>query len=462
MAGVEQQDQLTEIGPLHGAIPGPRGEMLWGSLKVLKRDPVGFLVDCSQKYGDIVQFRIGPPGLGKVAYLVVHPDYIKHVLVDNQRNYKKAVTYDSVRLFLGEGLLTSEGEVWKRQRRIVNPLFHPERVAALGPMMCEVVGEFLDRWSAGATRDVAADMRRLTLDVLCRTMFSTDIEGDADVIDEALDTVLKYAIRRVSFNSGLLNRLPTAENRRFREAVAALNGVVERLVAGHRASPPAKPDLLSMMLQARDDVTGAGMTDGQLRDEMLTFLLAGHETTANALAWCWYLLAEHPEVESEFHKELDSVLAGRAPGVDDLPKLSYTRQVLEESMRIYPPVWAIERNAIGEDEIGGYRIPAGSLVVLSPYATQHCARFWEDPEVFDPNRFTKEAAAARPSLAYFPFGGGPRTCIGKGFALMEGTLILASIGQRYRLAMAPDARVEPQPLLTLRPRFGVSMQVCER
>lgn len=465
MATVEQQPQPNAARSNRSEAPGPAGGWMWGVLGELKRDPLSFLMACSQEYGDISRFRIGPPGWGRLAHLVVRPDDIKHVLVDNQRNYKKAVTYNSVRLFLGDGLVTSEGEFWKRQRRIVNPVFHQERLMSLGPTMCDVIGRFVDRWSEGDPAqqvDVAAAMRRLTLDILCRTMFSADLSSDADVVDAALDTVLRYAIRRVTINIGLLNRLPTAENHRFRDAVSSLDGVVERLIAQRRADAHREPDLLSMMLEARDDVTGAGMSDRQLRDEMLTFLLAGHETTANALAWSWYLLAQHSEVERRFHAELDEVLGGRAPTVADLSRLTYTRQVFEESMRIYPPVWAIERNAIGDDEIGGYRIPAGSVVILSPYVTQHCPRFWDAPETFDPDRFCKTASAGRPSLSYFPFGGGARVCIGKGFALLEGTLILAALGQRYRLRLAPAARVEPQPLLTLRPRFGLPMAVESR
>ncbi len=465
MATVERHPSIPQTPSIRsGHAPGPAGRFLWGSIRELKRDPLSFLLESADQYGDVVRFRIGPPRLGRLAHLVVHPDFIKHVLIDNQRNYRKAVTYDSIRLFLGDGLLTSEGDFWKQQRRIVNPVFQQDRLTLLGATMCDVIGRFVEQWAVDRAPevDVAAAMRKLTLEVLCRTMFSTDIDSAADVVDEALDTVLRYAIRRVTLNIGILNRLPTDENRRFREAVESLDSVVERFISLRRAEPHPKSDLLSMMLEAQQGPTGTGMTDRQLRDEMKTFLLAGHETTANALAWSWYLLSEHPDVEAQFHAELDNILDDRAPTVADLPRLTYTRQVFEESMRLYPPVWAIERNAIDDDEIGGCHIPAGSIVVLSPYVTHRCPRLWRDPERFDPDRFSKDASAQRPSLAHFPFGGGARVCIGKGFAMMEGILILATIGQRFRLRTTPEARIEPQPVITLRPRFGLPMSIRPR
>ena len=444
-------------GTLKGATPpGPRGHLLLGSLREVQREPLELLRAGFREYGDIVGYRFGATrGL-----LLAHPDHIRHVLHDNYRNYdKNNVDYAMLRRLLGDGLLTSDGAFWRRQRRLIAPMFHRQRVAGFCSLMVDSTLEMLERWEdlaqSGASFDAAAEMTRLTLTIVAKALFSADLSDDAEVIGAALTEVNRQLGEFHLLD--MLWMIPTLRKRRFRNAVRALDRVVDKIIDQRRRSTRRNQDLLSMLLDAVDEETSQAMTPRQVRDEVLTLLLAGHETTANALVWTWYLLSQNPDAADKLHQELAGVLGERAPSALDLPQLPYTRMVVEESMRLYPPAWAISRNAVGEDQIGGYRVPRKTNLIICSFVTHRHPAFWDDPERFDPERFSPERSEGRPNFAYLPFGGGPRICIGKGFAMTEAQLILATVAQRYRLRLMPGHPVELHPLVTLRPRHGMRM-----
>jgi cytochrome P450 len=438
--------------------PGPGGYRLLAGARQIQRAPLQFLTDLTHTYGDIalVRFLVWP------VYVVNHPDFIKQVLQDHHRSYNKDnFDYRLLRPLLGKGLLTNDGASWLHQRRLIQPTFHRQRLAAFGSLMTEATGAMLVRWERYAERggavDVADEMMRLTLRIIGQALFSLDLSEEATTVRQALKSANDYLCAPFP-----PLYVPTPRNRRLQTALRRLDALVYDLIAARRQSQQDTPDLLSMLLGVRDEETGEGMSDRQIRDEVITLLLAGHETTAVALSWTWYLLAQHSECEKLLHAEVDAVLGGRLPTVEDLPALPYSRMVIEESMRLYPPAWSFSRNAIAEDELGGYPIPPGSMILLCPYTTHRHPAFWEQPEVFDPLRFTPERVAARPHYAYFPFGGGPRLCVGNAFAMMETHLILAAVAQRYRLCLGTDVQVEPEPLITLRPRGGLPMLLATR
>ncbi len=436
--------------------PSPPGHFLVGNGPELKADPLNFAVYAHRTCGDVVRLRI--PFIR--AYLVAHPDDIKHVVQDNHDNYtKNNIDYRLLKGGLGEGLLTSDGPYWLSQRRLIQPMFHRERIAQFGALMAEAARRMADGWETrartGEPFDVAAEMTGVTLAIVARALFSVDVAQHAGVIGQSL-TTMNEAMAQAGLTA-LLPFLPTRSNRRIRAAKRALDTVIYGYIAERRARPGDADDLLSLLLAARDRDSGKPLSDVQIRDEVATFLLAGHETTANALAWTWYLLGKNPQAESKFHAELDAVLGGRAPCVEDLPRLRYTAMVIDEAMRLYPPAWAFSRSNINDDELGGYSIKRGSLIYISQTVTHRHPAFWEDPERFDPERFTPQRSAMRPKYAYFPFGGGPRACIGSQFALIEAALILATLAQRYALRRVPEHPVEMQPLVTLRPRYGVKV-----
>ncbi len=449
-----------ELAPHAGAIsrpalfaPGPRGPL--SALRMIRK-PLEAIGADWRRYGDVVRYRLGTMQV----FLVVHPDGVNHVLQENHRNYVKSVDYRILKRVLGEGLLTSEGPLWLRQRRLMAPMFHRQRIAEFGATMVESTLKMLDHWSSlasqGITFDVCNEMMHLTLEIVARVLFKVELAGE--MAHEIGRDVTVSNERLGQFDLGtLLPWLPTPRNREFRRATRSLDAIVAGIIADHRRSGQDRGDLLSLLLAARDQDTGEAMSDQQVRDEALTLILAGHETTANALAWTWYLLSQNPDVERNLHAELADVLGGRAPAVADLPNLRYTSMVIDESMRLYPPAWSVGRSPVADDEILGFIIPKGSSVMLSQWLTHRHPDFWENPEQFDPDRFSPERSANRPRYAYFPFGGGPRQCIGNVFALTEANLILAAVAQKYRLRMAPGHRVELQPLVTLRPRYGLKM-----
>ncbi len=436
--------------------PGPRGHILFGSLREMQRAPLGFLLDGFHRCGDVVRYRV----VSTRMYLLAHPDHVQHVLHDSHRNYdKNNLDYAILRRLMGNGLLTSEGALWRRQRKLMAPMFHRQRVAAFGSLIVDLTLNMLDRWQAmaksGEPFDVAAEMARLALAIVAKALFTADVSDEAEEIGRAM-TLLNRQMAEFSLLD-LIPVIPLPRKRRSRVASDTLRRVVGKIVAERRRSFQRSEDLLSMLLDAQDADSGERMSEQQVYDEVLTLLVAGHETTANALAWTWYLLSQHPRAEAALHDELAGVLGGSPPTVTDLPKLNYTRMVIEESMRLYPPAWIVSRNTIADDEIGGYRVPRGTTVMLCSFITHRHPGFWEEPERFDPEHFSAERSNGRPSYAYFPFGGGPRVCIGNGFAMTEAQLVLATVAQRYRLKLLPGHPVEPHPLITLRPRHGILM-----
>lgn len=417
-----------------------------------------FLVESAQKYGDIVFFKVGNERI----YLFNHPDLIRDVLVTNQKNFIKSRALVRAKKVLGEGLLTSEGEFHLRQRRLAQPAFHRDRISAYGKSMVEYADRTRSRWSDGRTVDVHDEMMKLTLAIVAKTLFSADVENEAAEIGEALTTTFKaFNIGILPF-SELLEKLPLPYIKRFEAARARLDATVYRIIDERRATGEDKGDLLSMLLLAQDtEGDGGGMTDTQVRDEAMTIFLAGHETTANALSWTWYLLSQHPEIEARFHREVDA-LGDRLPRPDDLPNLPYTRMILAESMRLYPPAWAVGRRALNDFEAGGYPIPARSMVLMSQYIMHRDPRFHPEPERFDPDRWLPEVAATRPKFSYFPFGGGTRICIGEQFAWMEGILVLATIAQKWKVRYLGSAPPPVEPRITLRPGGSLDMRVEQR
>jgi cytochrome P450 len=408
----------------------------------------------TERYGDLVYFEFGPQPM----FLVNNPDYIRDVFVTHNRKFMKGEGLQRAKRLLGEGLLTSEGEFHLRQRRLAQPAFHRQRIAGYAATMVEYAGRACDRWRAGETRDVAREMMRLTLAIAGKTLFDANVEGEADEIGKALTTTFElFNTLTLPFRQ-LLERLPLPASKRFVKARERLDATIYRIINERRAGGEDRGDLLSMLIAARDEEgDGSGMTDEQLRDEAMTIFLAGHETTANALTWTWYLLSQHPEIEARFHAEVDQALKGALPTAEDFPRLRYTEMVFAEAMRLYPPAWVIGRRALGDFQIDGYKIPARSILLISPYVTHHDARFFPDPYRFDPERWSPEARESRPKFSYFPFGGGPRVCIGESFAWMEGALVLATIAQRFRMRLAPGHPVEMRPLVTLRPKHGMRM-----
>ena len=431
-----------------------RSRLPGGGLLPLRLDPLRFLRALARSHGDVVRFHAGP----QEVYFLNDPELIRDVLVTHDRRFVKGPGLRVAERLLGQGLLTSEGAFHHRQRRLAQPAFHRGRVSAYARVMSEYAVEWQARWRDGQTLDLAEEMRGLTLRIAAKTLFDTEVGAEIDEISEALNESLRlYHWAMLPFGDRLEPLVPSL-TRRFTRARARLDKTVYRMIAERRASGEDRGDLLSMLLLARDvDEDGGQMTDLQLRDEAMTLLLAGHETTANAFAWTWYLLSQHPEVEARLHAEVDAVLGGRAPDVEDVPRLPYTRQVFAESMRCYPPAWIIARHAVEECPLGAFTLPQGALVLMSQWVTHHDPRYYPDPSRFDPERWTPEAAAGRPRFAYYPFGGGSRLCIGEQFAWMEGVLVIAALASRWRFRLAPGHRVAPQPLITLRPRHGMRM-----
>ncbi len=434
--------------------PGPKPIIPVINLFALRRDPIKFLTDLAREHGDLAYFKLGP----QPVFLLNNPDYIRDVLVTHNKNFMKGEGLQRAKRLLGEGLLTSEGEFHLRQRRLAQPAFHRQRIAGYAATMAEYAARMRDEWRPGETRDVALEMMRLTLAIAGKTLFDADVEREADEIGKALTTTFKLFNRVTLPFSQLLDRFPLPSTIRFQKARERLDATIYRIINERRASGADRGDLLSMLIQARDEEgDGTGMTDEQLRDEAMTIFLAGHETTANALTWTWYLLSQHPEEEARFHAEIDDVLNGEPPTAEDFPRLRYTEMVFAESMRLYPPAWTIGRRALGDYQIAGYTIPARSILLMSQYVTHHDPRYFPDPFRFDPERWTTRARESRPKFSYFPFGGGPRLCIGESFAWMEGALVLATIAQRFKMRLEPGHPVEMQPLVTLRPKHGMRM-----
>lgn len=435
-----------------GTPPGPGALSLLGALPEFRKDPTGFLLQTAREYGDVSSFRLGL----RRAYLVNRPDLIEEVLVHGTRYFTKSPILQRARSLLGDGLLTSEGDFHLRQRKAIQPAFYRERLASYAATMV-ACGERLNaRWEDGASIDVHEEMMRVTLSIVGLTLLGLDIEKDAPDIGEALTDVLATFDAMLSPFAALLTQMPlTRSAKRALSAGRFLDSTILRLIRQRRETGKISEDLLGTLIQAVEE--GERMTDQQVRDQALTLMLAGHETTAVALTWTWYLLSQNPAVEERFRDELRSVIADRAPTWDDVPNLIYTERVLAESMRLYPPAWSIARTARSQFRLFNYLVPKKAICIMSPYAMHRHPRFWPNPEKFDPDRWTPEARERRPKFAYFPFGGGPRTCIGERFAWTEGILLLATIGRKWRLHHVQGQPVEVHPQITLRPRNGMPM-----
>ena len=438
--------------------PGPRGHFLVGNLPEFARDILGFLTTCARDYGDMSYLRLA----GYDVFLLNHPDLVDVVLRKDRDNFvKHSFFWRHVTAIFGNGLLTSEGDFWLRQRRLAAPAFHPDRIATYGDTMVAYADRLVDGWTDGEVRDVHRDMMRLTMEIVAKTLFDADVERDVEEVGRAFEVALKEIAGRIRRPFRIPDGVPTPGNLRYRRGVQRLDRLVWRVIAERRADPRDRGDLLSMLMSARDD-EGQAMSDVQLRDELVTLFLAGHETTAISLSWTWHLLAQHPLVKDCLVAELFEVLDRRPATVADLPRLPYTDAVVKESMRLYPPAYVLGREAIEDCEIGGYNVPARATIYMSPWVLHRDPRWFVEPEKFLPERWLDGLAARLPRFAYMPFGGGPRVCIGDRFAMMEAVLILATISRRYRLERTSDAEIVPFPSITLRPEGGVWMRLSQR
>lgn len=439
--------------------PGPRPLFPMLNLKNLQQQRLDFLVHNREQYGDIVHFRLGPRHL----YQLNHPDYIQQVLVKHSDLFhKSAMLKKNTKQAIGNGLLTNDGESHKRQRRLVQPAFHHNRIATYAGVMVDFTDDMLSGWSTGQQRDISHDMMELTMRIVAKTLFDTDVSNKSDALGEAVTIGIETAGQRITQLIHLPDWMPTPANRKRHRAAQLLEDTIMGIINERRQSGNDTGDLLSMLLLAVDEEDGGGMSNKQVRDEAMTLFIAGHETTANALAWTCYLLAQHPVIEAKLITELDTILGGRLPQLTDLPNLPYTEMVIKESMRLYPPAWIITREAIQDVEIGGYPIRAGDVVLMSAYVMHHHPDYWDEPEVFRPERFIPEAEKNISRYVYFPFGGGPRICIGNQFAMMEASLVLATMMQRYHLSLLPGQTITPEPLITLRPKHGIQMEIHMR
>ena len=417
-----------------------------GSLRDLLRDPLSFYLGLARQYGDIVCYRSAPDA----AYLINHPDYIRHVLVDNNRNYSKATFSNQIfNRVIGEGLLTSEGEPWRKQRRMMQPAFHHSRLEQMDALIVKATLSLLERWQslyeANQPVDIAREMAALTLTVTTRSLFGVDLGDEVREVGEIIN-------RAASF-------LEKPSHPRLIQSAQELGSIVDRIIQQRQQDFKDGGDLLSSLIQARDESSGAGMDAEQLRHQVMTLILAGYETTASALSWTWYLLSQHPPALERLRREVDAALAGRPPRYADLENLPYTRMIFNESLRLFPPAWTLGRRALGEDEIGGYYVAPNTTIAICTYTLHRHPAFWEQPDTFDPERFSPERSARRHKYAYIPFGAGPRLCIGKDFGVMEACLVIATIVQQFELRLVPGTEIQPQALFVLRPNRDLMMSL---
>ncbi len=449
-----------------GNAPGPRGSFLLGSLNDRRTRPLEFFRETADRYGPVVQYWMGPPVGGVRVFLVNRPEHVHHVLQGAHAHYRKGMGYDELRVFMGNGLLTSEGDHWRKQRKLAQPAFHQKSLMQMTGTMAHATEQMLARWEreliGGEPFDVAREMMRLTLRIAGETLFSVDVSQEADRVGQAVSALIEYA------NDVLLSPLripiwiPTPRNREASRQIADMNRLIHELIAERRKKPEGFNDLLSLLLASRDEETGEGMSDSDLRDEVITLFVAGHETTANALSWTLKLLSEHPEWEQRAREEARKQFGDRSPTFEDAMKLPIIHAIVQESMRLYPPAWVIARTAAQDDVIGGFRIPKDSIVLVSPYVMHRTAEFWPDPDRFDPARFLASGESPAPQHArysYFPFGGGPRVCIGSQFAMVETQLLLGLMLRRFKIRIDPSHPIIPEPLITLRPRNGMRVTI---
>lgn len=440
------------------SVPGPPRYQAIGNVRAFLNNRPEFLADIWRRYGDYARFQLGVFDV----YLINDPELIRHVLM-NYPEFDKTPAIRFLSHILGNGIFLSGGEFYRRQRRLMQPAFQPKRIATYADIMLQIAAQTAARWREADEIDIHTEMMRHTLNVAAQTLFQTDIDRVCERITESINVLLPFVDRIAKPTGALQMWLPTEANRRFRKARARLDELIYDMIRDHRESGEDRGDLLSMLIMAQDDDSGGTrMTDEQVRDEVITVLFAGHETTAVALSWLWHMLYDHPAVEARLHAELDTVLEGRAPTADDVPRLTYTRQVVSETLRLYPPAPMMDRITTRPWDTGRFIVPKGKYIFLSPYTMQRHPEYWPQPERFDPGRWTPEAVGSRPKFAYFPFGGGPRVCIGEQFAWTEMILTIAALAQQFRLERV---RLEPprtEPIVSLRPESGVKMRVLPR
>jgi cytochrome P450 len=452
--------ELTLNPPVFAEPPSADSLPVLGALPHFSRDPLGFLVKTAEEKGPVVRLRL----VNRDIYLVSEAGAVYRVLVGNQKNYRKG--YEQAKPLMGNGLVTNEGEAWRKQRRLIQPTFSRPQIAYYTNFMLDTAREFSAHWDELAQRgepfDIAAEMMHLTQTIIVRTMFSSDVGEQSAALGEAFSQTLEYLNRVLFSPSRLLLKLPTPANLRHERALKFLDSFVYGLIEKRRVSGVEQDDLLGRLLAASDPDTGEKMPDQQVRDELMTIFLAGHETTANALAWTWYELGQHADIAARLVGEVDAALQRRDPVMEDLANMPYGAQVFSEALRMYPPAWMFARQSIQEDVLSGYKVPAKAMLFISPYVTQHLHTYWQEPEHFDPERFTDEAVKERPQYAYYPFGGGPRLCIGNYFATVEARLLMAFILRRYTIHLDDSKPVKPTPIATLRPRPGVFVTLEQR
>ena len=436
--------------------PGPTSWSPFGHGRALRRDPLKFLQELNRDYGDVAQYRFGWRHIVQVN----HPDLIKDILVTSADKFRKTGLMKQAKPVLGNGLFLSEGEEHLRNRRLIQPVFARQKIDDYVPRVVEAAEEMAERWSPGERIDIVNEMLELALTIVARALFNVEIESDAVRLRSDLTSVIHHFDRLLRPSMGVLGKIPTSRNRRFWTALRRLDSIVYGMIRAVRGNAAGHGDVIATLLRGQQDLaSSAPLTDRQIRDEVMTTFVAGHETVATALTWTWFLLSQHPDVLQRLHDEWEIVLNGRAPTAADFPRLKYTEMVVAESMRVYPPVWAMSRRLVEEHEIGGYRVSPGTIVGVSQWVTHHDPRFYSQPHRFNPSRWTPDERAKRPKYAYFPFGGGPRLCIGEPFAWMEIILVLATIGQRWVLSHDGTLPIRLSPRITLRPTHGMSMVV---
>ena len=438
--------------------PGPKSRPIVGHAPQLRKNPFRFLVECAREYGDIVYLRFGP----NPVYLLCHPNHVEEVLNTKSGHFIKGRSLRSNQMLLGEGLLTSEGDFWKRQRHLAQPAFHRKQIATYGQIMVDYTNQKLATWQTGEVREIQQEMVELTLSIVAKTLFDADIVSEAKEVGMAMQAVMKHFNQRAMSALVFPPHVPTIGNLSYRRAIQRLDAIIDGFISQRRVSSENPGDLLSLLLEAQGEDSNDRMSDQQLRDEVMTLFVAGHETTAHALAWIWLLLSQHSHVEAKLHAEIERVLNGRAPVIADLPQLHYTSMVIQESLRLYPPVWRMARQAITDCEIGGYPIKAGTTIFISQWLIHRDARFYDRPNDFIPERWENNFAEQLPNGAYFPFGIGKRTCIGNRFAQMEIALILATIAQKFRMSLVPGHPIEIPPAVILHSKQGMKMQIRPR
>lgn len=459
--------------------PGPSYKIPGKLVHEFISDPIKTLTKIAQQYGDISYFKLGREHV----YLINNPDMIEKILIYDHRNFKKGKRLQLAKGLLGEGLVTSEGEFHNRQRRLIQPIFHPKQIRSYGDIMTEYAARMADVWKDGEVLDINKEMMQLTLGIICKSVLNYDVQTEAQQVDKALTTVRNYSKRLQNPIGQVLDKVPILPKvRGARKAIKQLNTLVYDLIADRRGKETVYDDLLTKLLRAQDTEAGGDaaspktgnssgiMSDHQVRDEVMTIFIAGHETTANALTWTFYLLSQNPDVERRLHEELDSVLSSsnnirinndgaRTVSTDDIPKLQYTEKVFRESMRLYPPVWTIGRYVENDYPVGEYNIGVGSSILMSQYVMHHDPRYYEEPDQFNPDRWTDEFKTHLPRFSYFPFGGGIRGCIGESFAWMEGILVIAMLARKWEMRKVPSQRVKLDPAITLRPKYGMKMRL---